>query len=293
MSYLKNMVNVVSSVKIIPSDTIYIPNPSLLIVSSVTTGASAGSLIDSGVTTQIRQFTTDGASVNGEINCTTDNFILSSTQAQSGNIVGAGQFIKAGNVANNTTDGTAGAILGIKTPDSSVSNTLLVNNNLFPTGKAVDIRGNGFVSKLGVSVGDIVYNDTDSTATLVTAVKSDEDLSVGTALPTGKNYTIYAANPPQAAPGAVNSGTGAQGCLVYVGTSTQFVQDINNDPATPGVPAYGQGTADPRHVNVKVRTVGGQVITFTNFPVGEVLPVQVVQVFASPAIANANLIALW
>ena len=61
------MVNVVSSVKIIPSDTIYIPNPSLLIVSSVTTGGQAGSLIDSGVTTQIRQFTTDGASVNGEL----------------------------------------------------------------------------------------------------------------------------------------------------------------------------------------------------------------------------------
>jgi hypothetical protein len=284
MSYLKNMVNVVSSVKIIPSDTIYIPNPSLLIVSSVTTGGQAGSLIDSGVTTQIRQFTTDGASVNGEINCTTDNFILSSTQAQSGNIVGAGQFIKAGNVANNTTDGTAGAILGIKTPDSSVSNTLLVNNNLFPTGKAVDIRGNGFVSKLGVSVGDIVYNDTDSTATLVTAVKSDEDIQVGTALPTGKNYTIYAANPPQAGPGAVNSGTGAQGCLVYVGTSTSIKQDVDQSAA---------GTDDPRFVNVKVRTVGGQVITFANFPVGEVLPVQVVQVFASPAIANANLIALW
>ena len=291
MSYLKNMVNVMSALKIIPSDTIYIPNPSNLIHSGVTTGAQANSLLDANVTVQLRDFTTDGASVNGEINCSSENFVLSSTLAQANNVQrGAGKFIQKGNVAENNNTGNNGVILGIKTPNSSVSNTLLVNNNNFPTGDSVSIFGDGFVSRLGVSVGDVVYNDTDGTATLVTAVVSDRDLTVGTALPTGKNYSIYGANPPQL--GGVNPSE-AQGCLVYVGTSTQFVQDINNDPATPGVPVYGQGTADPRHVNIKVKTVGGQVITFTNFPVGEVLPVQVVQVFASPSIVNANLIALW
>ena len=293
MSYLKNMVNVMSALKIIPSDTIYIPNPSYLIHSGITTGAQANSLLDGGVTVQLRDFTTDGASVNGQINCSSENFVLSSTLAQANNVQrGAGKFIQKGNVAENNNTGNNGIITAppFNGNNLPISTTLLVNNNNFPTGDSVSVFGDGFVSRLGVSVGDVVYNDTDSTATLVTAVVSDQDLTVGTALATGKSYSIYAANPPQS--GGVDP-SAAQGCLVYVGTSTQFVQDINNDPNTPGVPVYGQGTADPRHVNIKVKTVGGQVVTFTNFPVGEVLPVQVVQVFASPSINNANLIALW
>ena len=34
-------------------------------------------------------------------------------------------------------------------------------------------------------------------------------------------------------------------------------------------------------------------VVFNNFPVGEVLPVQVVQVYATPAITNARIVALW
>ena len=67
MSYLKNMVNVMSSVEIIPSDTLYIPNPSLLIVSSLTTSTVANKLFDAGVTVRTRQFVTDGASVVSQI----------------------------------------------------------------------------------------------------------------------------------------------------------------------------------------------------------------------------------
>ena len=297
MSYLKNMVNVMSSVEIIPSDTLYIPNPSLLIVSSLTTSTVANKLFDAGVTVRTRQFVTDGASVVSQINCSTEDFLLSSTLAQANNIqAGAGVFIEKSNVANNTTDGTVGTLTG--PPDAGnnkpTSSTLLVDNNNFPTGKNVEIYSHGFVSRLGVSVGDIVYNRTDKTSTSVTAVNNDQDLSVANnIMATNEVYEIYSANPPQAATGAAGSGAGAQGCLVYVGTSTQFVQDINNDPTTPGVPVYGQGTNDPRHVNIKVKTAGGQDITFNNFPVGEVLPVQVVQVYATPAITNASLIALW
>jgi hypothetical protein len=69
-----------------------------------------------------------------------------------------------------------------------------------------------------------------------------------------------------------------------VGTSTEFKQDIT---------ASGGGTDDPRYVDIKVKTVGGEDVQFNNFPVGEVLPVQVVQVFETPTITNARLIAIW
>ena len=76
----------------------------------------------------------------------------------------------------------------------------------------------------------------------------------------------------------------AEGCLIYVGTSTQFKQDINEST---------NGTDDPRYVDIKVKTVGGENVQFNNFPVGEVLPVQVVQVFNTPTITDARLVAIW
>ena len=48
-------------------------------------------------------------------------------------------------------------------------------------------------------------------------------------------------------------------------------------------------------VDVKVKTTAGSIVTFTNFPVGEYLPVQVVQLYATgtDAAADNNCIAIW
>ena len=60
------------------------------------------------------------------------------------------------------------------------------------------------------------------------------------------------------------SGTPNRGCVLYIGTGG----------------------------NLKVLTVGGDEVTFTNFQDGSFLPVQVVKVFETETTAS-NIIALW
>jgi hypothetical protein len=60
------------------------------------------------------------------------------------------------------------------------------------------------------------------------------------------------------------AGTPNRGCVLYVGTKG----------------------------NLKVLTVGGDEVTFTNFQDGSFLPVQVVRVYSTGTTAS-NIIALW
>jgi hypothetical protein len=109
-----------------------------------------------------------------------------------------------------------------------------------------------------VKTGDIVYNTTDGNAATVLVVVSETALLLNDDIfaASGKNYTIYQASP--------QTSNGNPGCNLYIG---------------------GAG-------NVKVTTIGGDVITFTATPVGSVLPVQVIKVHATGT--TATLInALW
>ena len=49
------------------------------------------------------------------------------------------------------------------------------------------------------------------------------------------------------------------------------------------------------YVDVKVKTIAGSIVTFSNFQVGKYLPVQVVQLYATgtDAAADNNCIAIW
>ena len=126
-----------------------------------------------------------------------------------------------------------------------------------------------------VSVGDIVYNTTDNTSGAVTAVDSTTTLSFATDLfPAGtENYIIFTAGPI----GFNERISSSEGCLLYVGSNE------------------GTMTVASSFVDVKVKTVAGSIVTFSNFPVGEYLPVQVVQLYATgtDAAADNNCIAIW
>ena len=109
-----------------------------------------------------------------------------------------------------------------------------------------------------VKTGDIVYNTTDGNAATVLVVVSETALLLNDDIfaASGKNYTIYQASS--------QTSNGNPGCNLYIG---------------------GAG-------NVKVTTIGGDVITVTATPVGQVLPVQVIKVHSTGT--SATLInALW
>ena len=68
-----------------------------------------------------------------------------------------------------------------------------------------------------------------------------------------------------------------EGCLLYVG-SNEGVMDVAKS-----------------FVTVKVKTVAGSIVIFKNFPVGEYLPVQVLQLYTTGtdvAVEN-SCIAIW
>ena len=125
----------------------------------------------------------------------------------------------------------------------------------------------------GVSVGDIVYNTADNTTATVTAVDSQILLTLSSnIMASGEAYIIYLGGPSQQ-----QYPKSAEGCLLYVGSS--------------------EGTMDvaKSFVDVKVKTTAGSIVTFSNFPVGDYLPVQVVQLYATgtDAAAQNNCLAIW
>ena len=132
-----------------------------------------------------------------------------------------------------------------------------------------------------VSVNDIVYNTTDNTSATVTAIDTSTILSVSADIFTSpEDYEIFLGGPNGSL--RINS---AEGCLLYVGSSASILQDI-----TPGA-----GTSDPRYVNIRVKTISGNSITFENFPVGNYLPIQILQLYSTSTTAAARntCIAIW
>ena len=132
-----------------------------------------------------------------------------------------------------------------------------------------------------VSVGDIVYNTTDDTIATVTAIDTSTILSVSANIFTSpEDYKIFLGGPNGSS--RIDS---SEGCLLYVGSSESILQDI-----TPGA-----GTADPRYVNIRVKTTAGNFITFENFKVGNYLPIQVVQLMSTSTTAAARntCVAIW
>lgn len=111
-----------------------------------------------------------------------------------------------------------------------------------------------------VATGDIVYNTTDGSAATVLVVVNATTLLLNADIfaATAKAYVVYAASP--------QTSNGNPGCFLYVG---------------------GAG-------NVRVTTIGQDIVTFTAVPVGTVLPVQVVKVHSVSSGTTATLInALW
>lgn len=146
-------------------------------------------------------------------------------------------------------------------------------NGTTQNGKLVD-SSKDFITA-GVEVGDIVYNTTDNTSATVTAIDSAILLTLSAnIMATGETYTIFLNGP--IFDQRIQS---SSGCLLYVGTNI----------------AKGSMTVATSYVDIKVKTVAGSIVTFENFPVGEYLPVQVVQLFSSrsdTSISN-SCIAIW
>ena len=148
------------------------------------------------------------------------------------------------------------------------------------TDKLIDAAGD-FITN-GVVIGDIIHNTTDNTVVTVTAIDSATILSISANLfVADDNYIIFRGGP--LASERIKS---SEGCLLYVGSNVAIKQDIA---------AVAAGTDDPRYVNVKVKTVGGNDVIFTNFKVGNYLPVQVLQLYLTDTTAGArnNSVAIW
>lgn len=123
------------------------------------------------------------------------------------------------------------------------------------TNKLVDSTKN--FSELGVQKGNIIYNTTDFTAALVTAVDSETTLSVSAdVFASGETYTIYREEDEN-------------GCLFMVGAH-------GNDP-------YG---------DARVLTAGGDDVILSGLTHGQFVPVRIKKIFStSTDIASA--FALW
>lgn len=109
-----------------------------------------------------------------------------------------------------------------------------------------------------VYTGDVVHNDTGSSAATVVSVDSATQLTLNANIfaSTAQTYTIYSMSD--------QAGLGNTGCFLYVG-----------------------GTG-----NVSVITLGGEQITFNGIPAGTTLPIQVVKLRATGT--TATLVnALW
>jgi len=126
------------------------------------------------------------------------------------------------------------------------------------TGKLVDSTKNFSsvgANPLNVKVGDIVYNNTLSSAATVTNVDSATQLSLNSNIMLSTNtYTLYS---------GTNTAGSVEPCVLYVGVG---------------------GT-------VNVTTAGGDVVSFVGIASGTFLPVQVIKV--NSVVTATDIIALW
>lgn len=152
------------ALEVIPSDTVDIPNPAMLAISSTTTGAAAGKLIDGVSGTN----STDG---------------LTLTDA-SKNFVSLG--VKVGDTVENTTTPGTTTVTAVNTTE------LTLKENIFAS--SGDSYTVGSFLRLGVKIGDIIYGGT--VAAKVTAVDSATQLSVSTGVPITTAYKLYSNDAP-------------------------------------------------------------------------------------------------
>lgn len=125
---------------------------------------------------------------------------------------------------------------------------------------ASDLVQTGQTFESTVKVGDIVYNTTDGTAATVIQVVSDTELKLNAGImATGEDYVIYQASIE------ANMQDAGNGCVLYLG-------------GTDG--------------NLRVTTIGGQVLNFIGLKGGDFFPVQVKKVHATGTTLT-NIIALW
>jgi len=123
------------------------------------------------------------------------------------------------------------------------------------TGKLVDSTKNFSSSGLNVQVGDIVYNNTLSSAATVTNVDSATQLSLNSNIMLSTNsYALYS---------GTNTTGSVEPCVLYVGVG---------------------GT-------LNVTTAGGDVVNFVGIAAGTFLPVQVIRV--NSVVTATDIIALW
>jgi hypothetical protein len=126
------------------------------------------------------------------------------------------------------------------------TSTLAVSgtNSSVTAGALVDSTKN--FNALQIQVGSIVYNTTDGSAALVTAIASNTSLTLSANIftATAKAYAVYAPN--------------YEPCVLYVG---------------------GAG-------NLRVLTAGGDDVTFSGVLAGSYVPIQVQRVFATGTAAT-------
>lgn len=161
-------------------------------------------------------------------------------------------------VVNTDTNGRA----TVTAVDSSTILTL--DADIFSTGnESYAVYQGGF---LGVSsVGDVVVDLDAGTFTTVKAVDSSTKLELNDNLFTGtEDFIVYDASTQ-----GINAAQAA--CVVYVG-------DASGSSAT--------------WSELKVMTADRSIVTFSHFPTGTFLPVQVLRVYSTGTTAT-NLIALW
>jgi hypothetical protein len=145
------------------------------------------------------------------------------------------------------------------------------NSNIpFPqeieTGSSTSVVSLSLVDSAGlfltnnVKTGDIVYNTSDGLSATVVSVDSETTLTLNANIFTftAKEYVIYAASS--------QTTIGNAGCFLYIGVGG----------------------------NVRVTTIGGDVITFFGVAAGTVLPVQVIKVWSPASGTSAvQIVALW
>mgnify|MGYP001268383759 CR=1 FL=1 len=256
MAYPKITVNTGLALQIISSDTILIPSPDLTTISGTATGVASGT-----------------ANVNTAfaLEDTTATFLAATPPLP----VVVGDLViqvalGAGTAAIAPITGTVVTLGADIFPLGTEAYAIVKTNHLI-------VSGETFVTK-GVSVGDVVYNTTANTTATVTAINNEVDLTLSADLFGGSatfndNYKIFLAGSPLGQR-VINS---AEGCLLYVGSKETTM------------------TIEKSYVDVKVKTTAGSDVIFTNFPVGEYLPIQVLQLFSTgtDAEAQSNCIAIW
>ena len=261
MAYQKIVVNTNQSLTVLASDTNHIP--SLPNVSVVT-----------GISQAVISSTTTGGGAGAECQDTTANFTGTTPPRP---VLTTDLLFNTTNVGNTTITQVDTSILETGAPiflqAAGGENYIVLRSSvLIDTGKNF--------TTLGVSAGDIVFNTTASTQALVLFVNGsvltlDTDI-FGSSTTFDDNYKIFLAGGKGAQPTVMQS---ADCCLLYVGTNT--------DPAAM--------TDATQYVNIRVLTCSNNDVTFTNFKVGEYLPIQIKQLFdtgTSPS-ARTSCLAIW